>query len=241
MNIKEKIRERILGYRASSESYIRHLRKIGVSIGDDVVLFRPYNTTIDMQNPHLLTIGNHVMVTGPVTILTHDYGWSVLKRKYGEILGNQKPVNIGDNVFLGWGCTILAGTTIGSNTIVGANSVCSGRIEGDSVYAGNPAKRIMSLKDYYEKRKSRQRDEAYTVVKEYYKRFNKLPEVEIMSEYFYLFVDRTDSELIKKYESKLRLMDNYEESILALSKPEFNGWEEFLTYCRRRIEEEEKV
>ena len=241
MNIKEKIRERILGYRASSESYIRHLRKIGVSIGDDVVLFRPYNTTIDMQNPHLLTIGNHVMVTGPVTILTHDYGWSVLKRKYGEILGNQKPVNIGDNVFLGWGCTILAGTTIGSNTIVGANSVCSGRIEGDSVYAGNPAKRIMSLKDYYEKRKSRQRDEAYTVVKEYYKRFNKLPEVEIMSEYFYLFVDRTDSELIKKYESKLRLMDNYEESILALSKPEFNGLEEFLTYCRRRIEEEEKV
>lgn len=241
MNIKEKIRERILGYRASSESYIRHLRKIGVSIGDDVVLFRPYNTTIDMQNLHLLTIGNHVMVTGPVTILTHDYGWSVLKRKYGEILGNQKPVNIGDNVFLGWGCTILAGTTIGSNTIVGANSVCSGRIEGDSVYAGNPAKRIMSLKDYYEKRKSRQRDEAYTVVKEYYKRFNKLPEVEIMSEYFYLFVDRTDSELIKKYESKLRLMDNYEESILALSKPEFNGWEEFLTYCRRRIEEEEKV
>lgn len=241
MNIKEKIRERILGYRASSESYIRHLRKIGVSIGDDVVLFRPYNTTIDMQNPHLLTIGNHVMVTGPVTILTHDYGWSVLKRKYGEILGNQKPVNIGDNVFLGWGCTILAGTTIGSNTIVGANSVCSGKIEGDSVYAGNPAKRIMSLKDYYEKRKSRQRDEAYTVVKEYYKRFNKLPEVEIMSEYFYLFVDRTDSELIKKYESKLRLMDNYEESILALSKPEFNGWEEFLTYCRRRIEEEEKV
>lgn len=241
MNIKEKIREGILGYRASSESYIRHLRKIGVSIGDDVVLFRPYNTTIDMQNPHLLTIGNHVMVTGPVTILTHDYGWSVLKRKYGEILGNQKPVNIGDNVFLGWGCTILAGTTIGSNTIVGANSVCSGRIEGDSVYAGNPAKRIMSLQDYYEKRKSRQRDEAYTVVKEYYKRFNKLPEAEIMSEYFYLFVDRTDSKMIKKYESKLRLMDNYEESILALSKPEFNGWEEFLTYCRRRIEEEENV
>ena len=62
-----------------------------------------------------------------------------------------------------------------------------------------------------------------------------------MSEYFYLFVDRTDSKMIKKYESKLRLMDNYEESILALSKPEFNGWEEFLTYCRRRIEEEENV
>ena len=155
MNIKEKIREGILGYRASSESYIRHLRKIGVSIGDDVVLFRPYNTTIDMQNPHLLTIGSHVMVTGPVTILTHDYGWSVLKRKYGEILGNQKPVNIGDNVFLGWGCTILAGTTIGSNTIVGANSVCSGRIEGDSVYAGNPAKRIMSMKSVNHGRETR--------------------------------------------------------------------------------------
>ena len=107
-----------------------------------------------MQNPHLLTIGNHVMITGPVTILTHDYGWSVIKRRYGEILGNQKRVSIGDNVFLGWGCTILAGTTIGANTIIGANSVCSGKIDGNSVYAGNPAKKNYDFGGVLFKKKS---------------------------------------------------------------------------------------
>ena len=81
MSLKEKIKVAILGYRATSASYIEHLKKIGVEIGNDVVLFRPMNTTIDTQNPHLLRIGNHVMITGPVTILTHDYSWSVLKRK----------------------------------------------------------------------------------------------------------------------------------------------------------------
>lgn len=241
MNIKEKIKECILGYRVSSDSYIRYLKKIGVDIGEDVVLFRPYNTTIDMQSPHLLTIGSHVMITGPVTILTHDYGWSVLKRKYGEVVGNQKHVYIGDNVFLGWGCTILAGTTIGSDTIIGANSVCSGKIDGNSVYAGNPARKIMTLDEYYLKRKARQKDEAYAIVRDFYNRFHKLPNEEVLSEYFYLFVNKDNKELIDKYKNKLILMDNYRESIMALpEKAQFNGWAEFLMYCKRRIDEEGK-
>lgn len=103
MLFKDKLKTLILGYKATSNSYILHLKKIGCSIGDDVVLFRPYNTTIDTQNPHLLSIGSHVMITGPTTILTHDYSWSVLKRKYGVILGNQKQTIIGNNVFIGWG------------------------------------------------------------------------------------------------------------------------------------------
>ena len=80
MGWKDKIKILILGYRATSASYIDHLRKIGVRIGNDVVLFRPMNTTIDTQNPHLLRIGNHIMITGTETICTLDYRWSVLDR-----------------------------------------------------------------------------------------------------------------------------------------------------------------
>lgn len=40
-------------------------------------------------------------MTGPVTILTHDYSWSVLKKKYGIIYGNQRKTVIGNNVFIG--------------------------------------------------------------------------------------------------------------------------------------------
>ena len=52
-----------------------------------------------------------------------------------------RSVTIGDNVFVGWGATILPGTTIGENTIIGAGAVVSGNIEADFVYAGNPAKK----------------------------------------------------------------------------------------------------
>lgn len=165
MNLKNKIKVKILGYRATSESYITYLKKIGVQVGEDVVLYRPLNTTIDVQNPHLLKIGNHVMITGPVTILTHDYSWSVLKKKYGEILGNQKETVLEDNIFIGWGATILAGSHIGSNSIIGAGSIVSGKLEGDAVYAGNPAHKIMSIEDYYIKRRKKTIIRGYKLCK----------------------------------------------------------------------------
>lgn len=76
-------------------------------------------------------------MTGPVPILTHDYSVGVTKIwTHGEVLGSQKPVRIGNNVFLGWGCTILPGTTIGDNCIVGAGAVVSGNLEDNSVWGG---------------------------------------------------------------------------------------------------------
>ena len=187
MNIKNWIKVKILGYKATSDSYINHLKKIGVSVGNGVKIYRPYNTTIDIQAPHLLSIGDYVQITGPATILNHDYSWSVIKRKYGYIYGSQRKTVIGNNVFIGWGATILGGTTIGDNVIIGANSVISGRVESNSVYAGNPAKKLMTLDEYYEKRKSKQLREAVIFVKEYKKRFGKIPlESELNGYFFYL-------------------------------------------------------
>lgn len=148
MSLKNKIKYLILGYRATAETYIKYLRSKGVKVGENVKIFRPFNTTIDVQNPHLLTIGNDVQITGPVTILTHDYSWSVLKKKYGIIYGNQRKTVIGNNVFIGWGATILGGSHIGDNVIIGANSVVSGNVDSNSVYAGNPARKLMTLEEY---------------------------------------------------------------------------------------------
>ena len=130
-----------MGYRATAETYIKYSRSKGVKVGENVKIFRPFNTTIDVQNPHLLTIGNDVQITGPVTILTHDYSWSVLKKKYGIIYGNQRKTVIGNNVFIGGGATILGRSHIGDNVIIGANSVVSGNVDSNSVYAGNPARK----------------------------------------------------------------------------------------------------
>lgn len=213
MGWKDKIKEFVFGYRATSSSYITHLKKMGVTVGKDVVLFRPMNTTIDTQNPHLLKIGNHVMMTGPVTILTHDYSWCVLKRKYGEILGNQKETVLEDNIFVGWGATILAGTHVGANSIIGAGSIVSGNLDGNAVYAGSPARRVMSIDEYYMKRKEKQLSEAVNYVKCYKKCFGSIPPINKLDEYFYLFFDPTNKEQREIFDFKLKLMENYEESL----------------------------
>lgn len=232
MGWKEKIKVFVLGYRATSASYIAYLRKIGIRVGRDVVLFRPLNTAIDITNPHLLKIGNHVMITGPATILTHDYSWSVLKRKYGEILGNQKETVLEDNIFIGWGATILAGSHIGANSIIGAGSIVSGNLEGNAVYAGNPARKIMSIEEYYNKRKEKQLSEAVDYVKCYKKFYGCNPPINKLDEYFYLFFDPTDEEQKKIFDFKLNLMENYEESLQAATgEAKFKSYEDFIKYC----------
>lgn len=234
MWLKNIIKIAFCGYKATSRSYIKYLNKIGVKVGSDVVIFCPMRTTIDTQNPHLLKIGNHVMITGPVTILTHDYSWCVLKRKYGEILGNQKETIIEDNIFIGWGATILAGSHIGSNSIIGAGSVVSGNLEGNAVYAGNPARKIMSIDDYYEKRKKKQLNEAKNYVNCYKDRFGKEPSIKKLDEYFYLFFDPKNMEQRKIFNFKLNLMKNYNESIIAAMKGDrtFNTYKEFIDFCK---------
>lgn len=232
MSLKDRIKIFLFGHRATSDSYIKYLKKIGVKVGKDVVLFRPMNTTIDTQNPHLLKIGNHVMITGPVTILTHDYSWSVLKRKYGMILGNQQQTILEDNIFVGWGATILAGSHIGSNTIIGAGSVCSGKLEGNAVYAGSPAHKIMSMDDYYKKRKEKQLMEAVEYVKCYKNCYGCNPPMNKLDEYFYLFFDPTNENQKDVFKVKLNLMDNYNESIKAASGVAmFKTYNEFISYC----------
>lgn len=232
MKLKDKIKIMILGYRATSSSYIEHLRKVGVMVGDDVTIFRPYNTSIDTQNPHMLRIGNHVMITGPVTILTHDYSWSVLKKKYGEVIGNQKETILEDNIFVGWGATILAGSYIGPNSIIGAGAVVSGKLDGNAVYVGNPARKIMCIEEYYEKRKRKQLDEAVNYVKCYKERFGLNPSIDKLDEYFYLFFDPLDDEQKKIFNYKLNLLGNYNESLqAAVGGAMFKSYDEFIKYC----------
>lgn len=74
--------------KASSESYIRYLRSIGVKVGEETTIYVPTKTLIDTTRPWLIDIGRNVKITQGVTILTHGYDWSVLKGVYGDVLGS---------------------------------------------------------------------------------------------------------------------------------------------------------
>ncbi len=53
--------------------------------------------------------------------------------------GNAKPVEIGDDVWIGGGCYIMPGVKIGNGSVIGAGSVVTKSIPERAFAAGNPA------------------------------------------------------------------------------------------------------
>lgn len=231
--VKKFLKNIIYGEKASSEKYVKFLRNKGVSIGENVRFYAPAHTVIDVQNPFILSIGNNVCITQGVVIVTHDYAWSVVKRKNGCVLGAQSPVVIGNNVFIGMNAVITRGVIVGDNVIIGAGSVVTKDCEADSVYAGNPAKRIMSLEDYAKKREAAQFEEAKALAIAYRNRFGKEPFKEVFREYFMLFSSAEAVESCKEYKNQLECCGNYEESIFYMRgrTPMFDNFELFLKAC----------
>ena len=222
MNLKNKIikliKKTVYREKYSSETYIKYLRSLGMRIGEDTVIFSPTRTTIDGTRPWLIKIGKNVQITEGVTILTHGYDWSVLKSVYGEVLGSSGGVSIGDNVFIGMKTTILKGVTVGNNVIIGANSLVNKDIPDNCVVAGNPAKVIMSLDEYYKKRVAAQEDEAIELVRLYREVYKKDPDERALHEFFYLFSDGEN--LPDCWDHMLQLGGNYDISLNHLKNKE---------------------
>ena len=62
-----------------------------------------------------------------------------------------RPVNIGSGAVVGGGATIVAGVNLGQNAVLGAGSTLTKDLPPEEVWAGNPAKRMMSRREYEEK------------------------------------------------------------------------------------------
>ncbi len=56
-----------------------------------------------------------------------------------------KPVNIGDDVWIGGGATILPGVTVGKGAVVAAAAVVTKDVPPFALVAGNPARVIKKL------------------------------------------------------------------------------------------------
>ncbi len=171
-------------------------------------------------------------------VLTHGYDWSVLKGVYGEVLGSCGEVNIGNNVFIGMHTTILKGVHIGNNCIIGANSLVNKDVEDGWVVAGNPAKPIIKVEEYYKKRLDVQLEEAEELYKCYVKRTGKEPAKEVFDEFFWLFEERTEK-LSIAFEKKMCTLGNYDFAMEKFlnTKPMFSGYDKFLNYMKNNYSE----
>lgn len=205
----------------------------GFEIGEGTIFYSPNTILIDRQRPWMLKIGKYCKITARTTILTHDYSRSVLRRAYGDILGEARMTTIGDNVFIGVNCTILMGAQIGNNVIIGAGSVVGGMIPDNVVVAGNPAKIVRTLEEHYERRKKMQIKEAAIWCNSWKYRYGKFPSERQMGPFFSLFTDREKFD----YENDKRLTCNGDNMVEVVadfkkSKPLFESYEVFLKHLQ---------
>ena len=88
-------------------------------------------------------IGKNVLIAGRVYITDHNHRFSDIDKPIlSQGIEPGGKVIIGDNAWLGEGCVILPGITIGSHAIIGANAVVTRDIPPYTVVVGNPARAI---------------------------------------------------------------------------------------------------
>lgn len=181
----------------------------------------------------MIEIGEYCKITKGCIILQHDYSRSVLRRKYGRVIGESQKTIIGDNVFIGVNSVVLMGTTIGNDVVVGAGSVVRGKIPDGVVIAGNPARIICTLDEYKSKREKRCIDEAKNTAIEFYTKYGRIPSEREMGAFWPLFSQKNISRLREKG-IFTNLSGDEEEEIISYwiaDKAPFDSYDEFLYYC----------
>jgi len=126
-----------------------------------------HNNFINIAMP--VIIGDDVGLSVDVSIITHGYWLSVLDGFPAKFLG----VTINNGVIIGYRTIILMGAIIAEKIVVGAGSVVTKPLEVlNSVYAGNPAKFIKTIKPIENKEVAlRQILENYKNVAKFHKLF----------------------------------------------------------------------
>ncbi|MBS1774559.1 MAG: acyltransferase [Bacteroidetes bacterium] len=113
-----------------------------ITIGDNTML-----NGVAVTAYSKVTIGANCQIASNTIITDTDYHpvdpetrkRQVLGYKYDFDTVGKKEVNIGNNVWIGWGATILKGVTIGDNSIIAAGSVVTQDVPANVLVAGNPA------------------------------------------------------------------------------------------------------
>jgi maltose O-acetyltransferase len=124
--------------------YIAALIAEGLKLGNNVFLNDGF--FLDPGHCHLIRIDDDVVFGPNVQIFAHDA--SSLK-----VIGKTRiqRVHLMRNCFIGAGAIILPGSVVGENSIIGAGSVLGGEVPDNQVWAGCPAKFLMTTHDFKEK------------------------------------------------------------------------------------------
>jgi acetyltransferase-like isoleucine patch superfamily enzyme len=89
-----------------------------------------------------IKIGRECVIADRAMFIDFDHGVVEVERPIRLQGIYKRDVNVGNNVWIGYGACILRGVTIGDNAIIGTNSVVTKDVPANAVVAGLPAKVI---------------------------------------------------------------------------------------------------
>lgn len=109
--------------------------------------FTPYNYGTE---PYLLSFGDNVYVATGVRFVTHDVAAKMFHQMEQKVSYTSRvgAIEIGNNVFIGAGATILYDVKVEDNVIIAAGTLVNKPLAGGAIYAGVPAKKIGNFDDY---------------------------------------------------------------------------------------------
>lgn len=115
-------------------------RAMGVSIGAHV--FVGLDTWLDDQFPELITIEDEVTISFRVTVIVHDDAKRIDRTEAGAGDGTVAPVVLRRGCYLGAGCIVLPGVTVGERAVVAAGAVVTRDVPAGVIVGGVPAREL---------------------------------------------------------------------------------------------------
>jgi acetyltransferase-like isoleucine patch superfamily enzyme len=114
-----------------------------ITIGDRCTLGKG----IGIVGHERIELGDDIWTGHYVYITDQNHGYEDVSMPIGTQLWNDAPVSIGSGSWLGHGCVILPGVTIGEHVVVAAGAVVTADVPAFSVVAGVPARVVRRYVD----------------------------------------------------------------------------------------------
>jgi acetyltransferase-like isoleucine patch superfamily enzyme len=89
-----------------------------------------------------VSIGRECIVADRVMMIDFDHGMVEVERPIREQGIYKRNVDVGHNVWIGYGACVLRGVTVGNNSVIGTSAVVTGDVPDNAVVGGIPARII---------------------------------------------------------------------------------------------------